>query len=155
GALDTNFDLGLWVTDGTSAGTWELAVGPVDSNGHNDPSPVQLTSFGSEVLFSSWGNLWVTDGTSPGTSEISVTGANTLLGLAPNSFFKFGSEMFFRGRDSTGVPFPFGLEQLWVTDGTSAGTSEISVVNENPSVGLDPSDFAALGSEVLFVGRST
>ena len=153
GGLDATFDLGLWVTDGTSAGTWEIAAGVVDSNGNHDPNPVALTSIGSEVLFNSWGELYVTDGTSPGTREISVTGANTDIGLSPSSFFKFGSEVLFQGRDSTGGPFSLGLEGLWVTDGTSAGTSELSVAGANTAgVGLEPSDFTPLGSEALFVG---
>jgi VCBS repeat protein len=151
---DADINSGLWVTDGTSAGTWEIAAGLVTSTGDHDPDPRYITSFGSEALFSSWGGLWVTDGTSPGTTEISVAGANTYIGLYPKDLFKFGSKVFFAGSDSTGGPFSLGLEGLWVTDGTSAGTSELSVANANTFSGLSPSDFTALGTKVLFIGRS-
>src|SRR6516162_9408231 len=63
---------GLWVTNGTTAGTYELTnIGVADLGGLG-PS---LTVFNNEVLFS--GNdaagphgLWVTNGTAAGTYEL-------------------------------------------------------------------------------------
>jgi hypothetical protein len=46
------------------------------------------------------------------------------------------------------APDSGGLEQLWITDGTGAGTTEVPVAGV--SGGLDPSQFAPLGSLALF-----
>jgi hypothetical protein len=71
--LDANGDIGLWITNGTSVGTYELT----GINGDN-PSGLfsgyfpAFTVFKGEVLFSgidAAGNygLWVTNGTAAGT----------------------------------------------------------------------------------------
>ena len=55
------------------------------------------------------------------------------------------AQMYFAATDSS------GKTNLWVTDGTAAGTSLISV----PLVGVSslyPTSFAALGSKVFFAG---
>ena len=69
-------------------------------------------------------NLWVTDGTAAGTSELTPAGAYYYglldLGVSPD-FTALGGRLLFLGVDSS------GHDSLWVTDGTSAGTSELSV----------------------------
>jgi ELWxxDGT repeat protein len=76
---------GLWVTDGTTAGTHEIAVNGAAPGGLN---PSGLTVFNHhEVLFNGFDaakqGLWVTDGTKAGTHEITgISGANS-NGLAP------------------------------------------------------------------------
>ena len=42
-------------------------------------------------------------------------------GISPSNFVVFGSEVLFQGFDDNG-----GDEQLWATDGTADGTSEIA-----------------------------
>jgi ELWxxDGT repeat protein len=70
---DTAGNSGLWVTDGTAAGTFELTTFVL---GHQVPvvlSPFNLTFFNGEVLFQGvdpFGGqkgLWVTNGTAAGT----------------------------------------------------------------------------------------
>ena len=61
--LDTSGYAGLWVTNGTAGGTFELA-------GRSNPS--DMTIFNGEVLFASFtgfehSDLCVTDGTAAGT----------------------------------------------------------------------------------------
>jgi ELWxxDGT repeat protein len=143
----------LWVTNGTVAGTSELSVAGAWSEGLQ---PSNFTIFGSEVLFagkdaSGNPNLWVTNGTAAGTSELSVAGADSagLFNLAENpEFTVFGSEVLFQGYDSD------GYQNLWVTNGTLAGTSELSVAGAY-SEGLSPRFLTVLGSEVLFAGYDT
>ena len=53
--------------------------------------------------------------------------------------------MLFNGYDAS------GHDNLWVTNGTAAGTSELSVAGADSS-GLTPRDLTAFGSEVLFNG---
>src|SRR5262249_25940915 len=133
-------DEGLWVTDGTASGTTEIMSGL--------GGPQDLTAFGNKVLFAAGTafsrNLWVTDGTAAGTSEIIVAGAGPdglfvdsiapFLSNGPFSpgFVVLGSEVLFEGQGAEG-----GLS-LWVTDGTSAGTSELSVVG---ALAIPPNTF--------------
>jgi len=102
----------------------------LDKNGHN--------------------NLWVTDGTAAGTSEISVTGVGSggLFGPAPASAYFAALPdglVLFSGIDAKGDT------NLWVTNGTSAGTSEISVAKQFAG-GLTPQHLTVFGSAVLFEG---
>jgi ELWxxDGT repeat protein len=138
---------GLWITDGTAAGTSEFGPG-------YDASSIAV--LGSEALFSAAltsgqyeGSfaLFATNGTYAGTGEIfgiPSSGAAP-LGLHPTNLTVFGSEVLFNGVDSS------GYQDLWVTDGTTAGTSEISVAGAS-TTGLNPTDFTVFGSEVLFNG---
>ena len=82
-------------------------------------------------------NLWVTDGTAARTSEISVAGVGSegLFGLPPALPYFAASpdgRVLFNGIDARGD------FNLWVTNGTAAGTSEISLAKQDPG-GLNPS----------------
>ena len=69
--------LGLWVTNGTAAGTQELTgIAAASATGID---PTDMTVFNNEVLFNGvdangLSGLWVTDGTVGGTHEL-VAGA--------------------------------------------------------------------------------
>lgn len=72
----------LWVADGTSAGTSELAVAGSFANGvFFDINAPDLTGFAGKALFvgaDTNGNigLWITDVMGAGTSELTVGGSN-------------------------------------------------------------------------------
>ena len=153
----------LWVSDGTAAGTRELAISGAHANGVlvNVASP-DLTVFGGVALFAgenASGNigLWVTDGTSPGTHELLAAGAfaNGLFSaVAEPDFTVLGGKALFQGQDAA------GNVNLWVTDGTSAGTSELAVAGANSGglfnatyfpAGFSP-DFTVLGNVAVFEG---
>jgi ELWxxDGT repeat protein len=145
---------GLWVTDGTTAGTSEISVTGAGQFGLN---PKNFAVFGSEALFAGesatdHNALWVTNGTSAGTSEISVAGA-AWFGLSPSSLTPFGSEVLFAGYEAVANPSMPAPAGLWVTNGTSAGTSELSVAGASTSVGLFPAYLTVFGSKVLFAGE--
>jgi ELWxxDGT repeat protein len=74
-------------------------------------------------------SLWVTDGASAGTIALTVTGANSggLFSSVNPNFVIVGSKALFEGEDAS------GHVNLWVTDGTSAGTSELTVAGANPN----------------------
>src|SRR6516162_7273108 len=81
-----------------------------------------------------------TNGTAAGTHELTnISGANS-VGLHPIFLTVFNNEVLFNGFDAAGN-FSFNL---WVTDGTAAGTYELN------SGGADPTVF---NNEVLFNGR--
>ncbi len=148
-------EVGLWVTDGTSAGTRELTAGrtaPLDQ--FHDPG---FTALGSKALFVGSApcgdfcarfGLWVTNGTAAGTKELQVARANS-LGLFINTdepdFTVVGSRVLFNGGDAD------GKYNLWMSDGTAAGTREIIVWRAYN--GLTGSNFTVFGREVLFVGH--
>jgi len=135
-AEDTTGKEGLWESDGTTAGTFEIhpAV-PVSPSGFLLNAPSFATLKGrvyfdglDYVNSSSHPNLWVTDGTSAGTVELTVSGAFS-GGLAPSNMTTFGNKIVFEGTDSN------QKRNLWVTDGTAAGTVELNVAGENVTYG--------------------
>jgi ELWxxDGT repeat protein len=152
---------GLWVTDGTAGGTYELTgISGANSNGllavDNGSGP-DFTVFDNEVLFAGvdasgvWG-LWETDGTSQGTKEIAVSGAypgsevGPSPGIYPSDMTVLNGKVIFDGLDSNGEFNP------WVTDGTAQGTHEITGVSGADPFGLNPSDFTIFNGKVLFAG---
>ena len=69
----------------------------------------------------------MSDGTSAGISELTVAGAYSggiFRSLFPD-FTVLGDKALFNGLDASGHP------NLWVTNGTSAGTSELTVARES------------------------
>jgi hypothetical protein len=163
---DTHVHINLWVTDGTAAGTSELTVAGANSSGlfYGGGSP-QFTVLGGKALFAGVDanlhvNLWVTDGTSSGTNELVAVGANPegllvdgpsdQLGLLRPAFTVIGSRVVFEGADSN------GHNSLWVTDGTSAGTSELVPIGANPNGmfrgGGAPAYIAGFGNKALLAG---
>jgi ELWxxDGT repeat protein len=75
-------DSGLWETNGTGSGTFELALPPT-ATGPFGLTPRYLTVLGGQVLFEGTDSsgdlgLWTTDGTPLGTMELtSIVGAST------------------------------------------------------------------------------
>ena len=58
----------------------------------------------------------------------------------------FNHEVLFNGADAAGD------RGLWMTNGTSGGTQEITSIVGAAAAGLDPTDLTVFGSEVLFSG---
>ena len=165
-ALDSNDYRGLWVTDGTTAGTVEIGglrnagVTGVNTStyGYNISSYVRL---GSKLVFNwvdSSGDtgLWVTDGTAAGTYEIGGVANQGVLGAYPYGFSyapqaELGGKILFKGEDSA------YYDELWVTDGTAAGTIEIGGVgggglNGGSAFNLYPSGVTVFGNRAVFNG---
>ena len=121
---------------------------------------MDLTVFGNEVLFqgintAGVAGLWVTNGTAGGTYEITgIAGADSnglFDGSSNPDFTVFDGEVFFDGRDTAGN---YGL---WMTNGTAAGTHEITGIAGVTAYagGLEPRDFNVSNGELLFVGDGT
>src|SRR5262249_4565125 len=131
--IDAANQTGLWVTNGTAAGTYELTgitnayAGSGGLFGGSVAQPPDFTVFKNEVLFDgvdAAGNngLWVTDGTVGGTHELTGINDASAAGVLPKDMTVFNNEVLFQGSDAAGV---IGL---WVTDGTAAGTHELTGV---------------------------
>ena len=97
--------MGLWVSNGTAAGTHELTgIAGADSSGL---APSDLTVYNGEVLFrgldqSGRPQLWVTNGTAAGTHEVTgIAGAaTTVAGFDPSGFTVYNGVVLFNGTDS-------------------------------------------------------
>ena len=141
--LDASGDMGLWVTNGTVAGTQELTgIKGADPSGL---APSDLTVYNGEVLFrgldqSGRPQLWVTNGTAIGTHELTgiVGAATTSVGFDPSGFTLYNGVVLFNGVDSS------GHSELWKTNGTAAGTIEVNPIAGTQSIGLSPVDLTAL-----------
>ena len=139
GAQGTHEGTDIWVTDGTNAGTHEITLGAFAS---------ALNLVNNYLVFNENGFLWsADDNTLSGAQAISSLQNVTPLVPTANGFevgvFSNGKYALFDGKD------PSGYTGLWVTDGTSAGSSEI-VPGKQGSYGFEPEDFQKLGNEVLF-----
>ena len=153
--LDASGDMGLWVSNGTAAGTHELTgITGADASGL---APSDLTVYNGEVLFrgldqSGQAALWITDGTVAGTHELTgIAGASTTgIGLDPSGFTVYGGVALFSGFDSS------GNQELWQTNGSAAGTTEIGPVSGTQSMGLFPTDLTviAMVGPVLTAGAN-
>ena len=134
---DTAGHLGLWVTNGTAGGTQELTgVASASSTGL---APSDMTVFNNEVLFNGvdangLSGLWVTDGTVGGTHELvaGAGGASDAAGLNPNNVTVYNGEVLFSGLDASGDM------SLWVSNGTAAGTHELTGITRADPQGSLP-----------------
>lgn len=141
-ATDTPHGSELWRTDGTSSGTYllrDLVTGSISSDLDG------LTGNGSIALFRC-NNLcvhepWWTDGVNV---QILAT-LNPPFGSSPHSFTPFASYWLFAATTTTSG------SELWRTDGTTAGTSQVLDINPGGVGGLG-SRLVPFGNRVAFRG---
>ena len=119
----TGSGYGFWKTDGTSAGTILLKpdFSPGTSPGNYAVLNNKLYFNGSDFIYGS--ELWVSDGTSAGTHILKNINPNDGGGVqsngAPYNMEVYNNKIYFAAADGT-----HGSE-LWVTDGTTAGTQMV------------------------------
>jgi ELWxxDGT repeat protein len=136
----------LWKSDGTAAGTEEVAdlfPGPGGS------IPYEITALGNSVVFGAESSLavgrelWISDGTSAGTSLLKdLEPSGTTSGGFPWWLTRAGGRVFFNGFDGT-------VEKLWQTDGTAAGTVPARDIAPTATA---PEELTALGNLLLYSG---
>ncbi len=138
----------LWSSDGTAAGTTMLKD---IYAGASSSSPSLLTRIGDRVFFrandgTSGIELWVTDGTAAGTTQVKdiYAGASS---SSPNYLVNLGGKLMFSASDGTTAPGS-GTE-LWISDGTAAGTVLLKDIYAGTS-SSSPTYLTVLGDKVLF-----
>ena len=113
----------LWVTDGTAAGTHEVADINLAPAIGSDPE--QLTASGDRVYFfaddGTGRALWKSDGTAAGTKRLGGAGDGGHLSLA-----NVGGQLFF----STFADESDTQSTLWTSDGSMGGTRAIATTPE-------------------------
>ncbi|SHI06183.1 DUF4214 domain-containing protein [Marivita hallyeonensis] len=158
-----NSDTGLFRLDTNAPFALELIASVINGV---QITPSQLVDFGENLLFVSNNNLFISDGTGAGTQQLTsnLTGLQTVVSGTSKAFF-------------WGTTAEAGQE-LWVTDGTVAGTSLVTDLNPGTSgqqglaitvlddvahfqafadnvAGLFASDGTEIGTELVFAGGRT
>ncbi|MFL6201851.1 MAG: ELWxxDGT repeat protein [Thermoanaerobaculia bacterium] len=134
----------LWKSDGTEAGTQQVAD-VVPGDGSSVPS--EITPLGGSVLFdasssSSYNELWISDGTAAGTSLVKDLDPSSSSGGGPQNLIPFGGQVFFSASSSND-------NKLWKSDGTEAGTIP---VRDLPLMALSPAQLTPAGNLLFFSG---
>jgi ELWxxDGT repeat protein len=135
----------LWSTDGTAAGTAQVA----DINPGSAPSnPYRFVIVNGKLLFNARDfrgeELWTTDGTSAGTRLLAdINSGSSLASSSPGDRIVYHGQMIFSADD--------GIDgnELWITDGTSAGTRFFKDLAPGP-YGSYASSFVLLNDLVYF-----
>jgi len=137
-----------WVTDGTPAGTRQVAdVCP----GSCDSFPYFGPVIHGQVLFYARSALWGTDGT-PGGTRLLAVNAIQAPDLTTRLVAAAGSRLVFAGFENA----PTGNDLLPVL-GSTEGTPESQLTLDlrlNDGAGSNPREFTALGDKVLFFACS-
>ncbi len=138
----------LWVSDGTDSGTYMLYD---ILAGTGSSSPFNLTAFNNKLFFGAYTGtaynaeptLFTYDGHSlVNLPDVAVTNCDT--------FFVFNNQLYILALDG---PYP-GNQNLWVTDGTEAGTVKVS--NTNPQSGNGSTTrMARLGNKIFFCSNDS
>ncbi len=136
-----------YITDGTLAGTSLLKDINPGSAGSN---PTGFIEYNNKIVFSATTasegcELWITDGTTGGTTLIKDLNPGTGSGIpfVLSSCVVFNGKLFFGGDDgATG-------KELFVTDGTAAGTQLVKDIDPG-TVGSNVSTIILLNNKMLF-----
>lgn len=151
----------LWRSDGTASGTFRLTdITP--GSGSSYPGPVVRIN-SDEWLFSAWqGNttgLYITDGTRAGTKLVTAIRSHTTAGN-PDPAVELGPVLqhraYFGATDGHDNGTTHHGQELWVSDGTPAGTTLVKDLW--PAVGShqgdgNPADFTVFHDMLLFVAE--
>ena len=132
---------GLWVSDGTEAGT-QLLSGDVGFDGREAP---EFIEFQDRLFFAGTDSeqgeeLWVTDGTTEGTQLFKDINPS-LDDSNPRNFAKLDDKLLFTADNGS-----VGTE-LWVSDGTTEGTKLLKDIDPSVTTYNDGDTFA-LGSGI-------
>jgi ELWxxDGT repeat protein len=147
----------LWKSDGTAAGTVmvkDINPGAAASN------PGELVNINGTVFFSANDGangveLWKSDGTEAGTMLVEdiYTGTTGFpaapASSAPSQLINNNGTLYFRA-----TTFASGAE-LWKSDGTAAGTVQVTELYNNNNDGMTNTPMAAMGGFVYFAGRTS
>lgn len=133
----------LWATNGTKAGTYELLSVSFST------AFWTMTKFQGNIWFLFDGGtgreFWKTDGTPSGTSVAfeSLPGQESLFSFFTNWLTNDGDHIYFANNSEAE-----GTE-LWMTDGTAAGTRLLKDLNEGP-ISANPVYMTSVDDEFYF-----
>ena len=125
-----------WISDGSAAGTRELAD---LARGTPGLDPQQLTALGNILLFTADDStrgreLWRSDGSQDGSRLVADIAAGA-ASSHPTGLIVSGSTLYFVATDGSG-------HDLWTSDGTAAGTRRVGIDATSP-----PSLFESMAAD--------
>lgn len=145
--LKSGTEFGLYVTDGTGAGTSKLV--DLATNSRITLSPHVIDGYSYFWLGALPGNLpeeqptlWRSNGTVVGTGAVWPSDGFRLYGT--ESIARLGNRLLFAAKED-----PMGRNSLWVSDGTDEGTVELSPYCTEGSSGYGDPRFSDLDSDGL------
>ena len=137
----------IWSSDGTAAGTTRIVPAAFAQQSFSDLVWTQAGLFFLTDDDSGFGReLWITDGSPSGTQRISDIGPDRMHGplLGTPTPVLGDSKLLFAAHDPT-----HGL-QLWLSDGTNAGTQRASYFGASGYGAASFTNWRALGTRVFF-----
>jgi ELWxxDGT repeat protein len=154
-AQDTNGNSELWVSDGSEAGTVKVKeINPGTSGSDSGSNPRELTVYNNKLFFhaqDSSGNseLWMSDGTAAGTVKVKEINPATSGNAQsfPRELTVYNDKLFFIARDTA------GNDELWMSDGTEAGTVNVKEINPATNSGSQPYDLTVFNGKLYFSAR--
>ncbi|MES2647279.1 MAG: T9SS type A sorting domain-containing protein [Bacteroidota bacterium] len=136
-AWNQDYDVELWESDGTTAGTKifkEIAEG-MESGMPFLLAPFSISNPGNQQLYqgnkffflmvlpASGFELWVSDGTANGTNKVKTINTNETSGIDNLSYTYTSNGLYFVGDDG------IKGEEVWFSNGTEAGTGMVTDIN--------------------------
>ncbi|MCB9882333.1 MAG: hypothetical protein H6834_11130 [Planctomycetes bacterium] len=151
-ARDPSAGLELWESDGTAAGT-QLVVDVVPGPTWSNPRHLHVAASGNVLLFQSRNvsntyDLYATGGTAATTIQLAAIGSNAAI-FGPRDFVDVGNLTLFVAQSTAAG------DELWVTDGTPAGTHVIDIEPGSASSSPNLADAVVIGTSVYFPATTT
>lgn len=145
----------LWITDGTTDGT-VLLKDIYTNQASGGSNPEGFAVLGNRVYFAASTHdtgreLWVTDGTPTGTLLFKNIVPETswwinLFSSNPTGMYAFEGKLYFEANgDMSG-----NNRELWISDGTDAGTVLVKDINPLPDGNSNPAEFTGYNNKVYF-----
>lgn len=148
------FQTELWKTDGTTAGT--VKVRDIGNPTVNSNNIEQMIALNGKVYFSASNDtagfeLWVSDGTAAGTKMVkgdAIPGKNTST-KGPRDFYIFNNKLYYSAQHPSNSKI-----ELWVSDGTAAGTHLVAELDSSSNGSARPDNFFTLNNKLYFSAYS-
>ena len=128
-ATDNSGNVGIWVSDGTIAGTIELP----NLVGNTYGVPMVALPGGRLAIIATRNGatgIFITNGTAANLTALQVPGANA-AGLSPHAIMALGNKILFDGLNTSSA------RVLFISDGTSTGTSQLATGINLPAGNID------------------
>lgn len=130
----------LWRSDGTETGTIRITDGSVDGM---PTDPIELTTVGNDVFFSSNNKIWKTNESGDGVEIVKSFGDDTYANTKPKELIEFQGDLYFQAFDAV------HRKELWKSDGTEEGTHLfLDIDGDNKS--SSPGGFFEHNNELFF-----
>jgi ELWxxDGT repeat protein len=155
-ARTSGFDMELYASNGTAASTHMIKN--LNTGISEFSVPKNFTLCNNKMFFLAFTDdtgleLWITDGTAVGTQMVKdinpgAVGCGTDLVVVPDPLVVFQNKVYFMADDGVHG------EELWVSDGTTAGTTLVKDINPGLE-GSFPMYLKVFKGKLVFLAHST